>query len=171
MIDYHPTDADADLIVQYIVKNVDDYIQHWLNAHPSGWPKIICEYSDQTGKTFPDCCETNFEEIFANEWQGGLDNTVIVPSKEGAWGEVKEMSLDEYLDIHSDRIYNHIACAGFINHWIDDLSKYSLPSFAELIIKINIRLATKMNSPEWTIRNEMISRVYYHLHSIVEDNI
>lgn len=170
LINYHPTDADADLIVQYIVKDVDNYID-WLAAHPSGWPKIIREYQHQEGMSFDQCCKMNLEKIFADEWKGSLDDTIVAPSEEGAWGEVKERSLDEYLDIHSDNICGHIDCAGFINHWIEDLVDYNVASFAELIIKINIRLAVMLDQRKWTIRNELISRVYYHLHSIAEDNI
>lgn len=167
LINYHPTDADADLIVKYIVKNVDDYID-LLAVRPSSWSKIIREYKDQEGMSFDECCKTDLEEIFADEWQGSLEDTIVTPSEEGAWGKAKEMSLDEYLDKRADRIYNHMASAGFINHWIDDLIDYNAPSFAGLMVKVNIRLAVVLDSSKFTIRDELISRVYYHLHNIVE---
>lgn len=170
LVNYHPTDADADLAVKYIVENVDNYIK-WLAARPFELPKIIREYIRKSNATFFGCCTTDLEEIFADEWKGDLNNTIVAPSKEGEWGEVKEISLDEYLDSHSDSICSHIDNAGFINHWIEDLVECSIASFAELIIKINIRLAVMLNPREWTIRDEMISRVYYHLHDNIEKHI
>lgn len=170
LINYHPTDADADLAVKYIVKDVDNYIE-WLATRPFELPKIIREYKDREGMFFNECCKTNLEEIFADEWKGDLNNTIVTPSEEGAWGEVKEMSLDEYLDNHSDNICGLVDDAGFINHWIEDLVECNIASFAELMIKINIRLAVMLNSRKWTIRDEMISRVYYHLHDHIEKHI
>ena len=165
MIDYHPTDADADMVVDYIIDTVNNYIER---ISPKSYPDFIVEYLKKHNTPsikFKDCCSIiSIEEMLADldkestESFCSLDDILIHPSKN------EDKTLEDYLHILSEKILNDIESAGFINYWLNDLQEYDRPSLARLMIKVNIRLLNVIRASGFYIRDELISRVYYHLH-------
>ena len=160
MIDYHPTDADADMVVKYIVETVDDYIEH---LHPNAYPDFISEYIEKHNVSFKDCCSIDVDEMLQDlhEDQYFDMEMLVQPTNQPTKNE--NITFNDYLYNLSKTIFNHIQCAGFINYWLNDLKEYDKLSLERLAIKINIRLLNVIKVYGTYIRDELISRVFYHL--------
>ena len=161
-ISYHATDADADVVAGIIVKAADEAIERF--STPEAFiPKGFVDYMERTGDSYIQCCSANLNVVLGDEMNGGLDDTFIKPYAEGGWGDIKEMSLEDYVERISDAAKNNIASSGFINCWLQDLEEHDLSGLAELMIKVNMRLVRNESVQYFQIREEVIERTFYYL--------
>ena len=159
---YHPTDADADIVADIIVKAVDEAILDF-SAPESSIPKPIARHMEETGKAYCHCCSTDLRKIFGDEINCGLDSISVEPASEGGWGTIKTMSLEDYIQRISDAAEDNITSSGFIQYWLEDLKEYDKPSLAELMVKVNMRLIRNESVPYYKIKEQIIQNVYYSI--------
>ncbi len=159
---YHPSDKDADIVESIIVKAVDNAID-WFSTPSAIIPKGFAQYMERKDASFEDCCNTSLNKVLGDEMKDGLDNTFVEPAAEGGWGDIKEMSLEDYADRIANHALNDIVSSSFVQYWLDDLKRYDRPGFAELMVKVNMRLIRHESVQCLEIRQEVIENVYCYL--------
>lgn len=166
---YHPSDKDADIVESIIVKAVDDAID-WFSTPSAIIPKGFAQYMERKDASFNDCCRTSLNKVLGDDMKGGFDDTFIEPAAEGGWGDIKEMSLEDYVDRIARHALNDIISSSFVQYWLDDLKKYDRPGLAELMVKVNMRLILNVTIQCFEIREEVIEQVYFYLRRMAFDD-